>query len=108
VIGEGVRRTQKLLDRYACRCGAKTCRGSILAPPKKKAKRTAAAKARGPAKRAKTAKTPRTADRTRSSSLEKRKSAAGVEKGRKTGGSKRAPAVKGPARRKSAARRRAR
>jgi SET domain-containing protein len=40
VLGEGVRRTKKLLQRYACRCGAPTCRGSILGVPEEKAPRS--------------------------------------------------------------------
>jgi SET domain-containing protein len=40
VLGEGVRRTKKLLQRYACRCGMPSCRGSILGPPEEKAPRS--------------------------------------------------------------------
>ena len=78
VIGEGVRRTKKLLERYACRCGAEGCRGSILAPvkPAKKAKAKSATKKR-----------------------------ARVGKSRKTAPKKRSVTAKGPARRKSAAKR---
>ena len=75
VIGEGVRRTKKLLERYACRCGAEGCRGSILAPVKK-AKAKSATKKRAP-----------------------------VGKSRKTAAKTRSVTAKGPARRKSAAKR---
>ncbi len=51
VIGEGVRRTKKLLARYECRCGAASCRGSILAPAAKPATKAKAAKVEAKAPR---------------------------------------------------------
>lgn len=46
--------------RYVCRCGAKTCRGTILAPPKPAKKKTAAARSRKKAVKSAKKTSPRT------------------------------------------------
>jgi hypothetical protein len=45
------RQTKKLKKEYECRCGARKCRGTMLAPPEKE---KGAAKAEKSAKKAKT------------------------------------------------------
>ena len=53
---------EEMAQFYACRCGAPTCRGTILAPPKEKKRKKATAKAKqkaAPAKKGSTSKTGR-------------------------------------------------
>ncbi len=78
--------------RYPCRCGAPNCRGTILAPPKRKRAAAAAKRGKGASKRRKAASKKRASSK-KKGAASKRKSTAG--KRAKTTSQRSAPATRG-------------
>ena len=96
--------------RYPCRCGSPNCRGTILAPPKRKRAAASAKRGRGaskrkksPAKRKQTVSKRKTTASKRGGKTAKRTKAAARKRGKTTtGGAMTKRARKSPARSKSA------
>jgi hypothetical protein len=78
--------------RYPCRCGAPNCRGTILAPPKRKRAAAGAKRSNGASKRKKTASKKRAGSKKKGAASKRKSTAA---KRAKTTSQRSAPATRG-------------